>query len=272
LIARLAYADPASDLAAAQRHFDELDYDLVLTSSEAVVNAPNATPADKAKALYLRGSALVVLDRDADTAAAFDALLEVAPDFSLPSATPPRIRAAFESTRAARRVRLEEQMATQYGAQLKDVKLTVDVPATARGGLPLQLRIRLVDPNRLVGRVVLGYRRDRDRDYSLVSTNAGADSVLTVPGAVLVSDRDYRLAWYVHAFHGSGAILRREGDEDAPRWLAIGRGQLPKPVPITRRWWFWTGAAALAASAITVSVLAVRSRDAGTQHVMVGGP
>lgn len=271
LLGGTVMADPASALAEAQRHFDDLDYELVLGAADAIVKDPAATVAIKVKALYLRGSALVVLERDAETAAAFEALLALQPEFRPPATAPPRIRAAFESARAAWRVRLEEEMATRYGNQLKDLTLSVEAPARARGGQPLDVHVRLTDPNKLVARVVLGYRRDKDRDYSIVSASATPDAVLRIPAALLDSDRDYKLAWYVHAVHASGATLRREGDDGAPRWLAIAKGHVPGPVPITKRWWFWTGAAALAVSAVAVPLLIDQSRDVGPQTIQVGG-
>ena len=270
-LAGTASADPASDLAAAAQHFDDLDYELVLPSAEAVVGAPTATPAQKVQALYLRGSALVVLERDSETTAAFEAILAIDREFRPPASAPPRIRAAFESARAAWLVRVEEELTTKYGAQLKQVTLRVEPSPTARGGQPWSVRIELTDPSHLVSRLVLGYRRDGDRDYSIVSMAATSSAELTVPGALLAADRDYRLAWFVHAVHASGAVLRREGDDAQPRWLAVTRGRVPGAVPITRRWWFWTGAAAIAVSAVAVPLLVVRSRDVGPQQIVIGG-
>jgi hypothetical protein len=270
-LAGTAGADPASDLAAAAHHFEDLDYELVLPATDAVIRAPAATPAQRVHALYLRGSALVVLERDSETATAFEAILTIDREFRPPASAPPRIRAAFASARAAWLIRVEEELTTKYGAQLKQVTLHVEPSVTAHGGQPWSVRIELQDPDHLVSRLVLGYRRDGDRDYSIVSMAATNRAELTVPGALLAADRDYKLAWFVHAVHASGAILRREGDDAAPRWLAVTRGRVPGPVPITRRWWFWTGATALAISAVAVPLLIARSRDVGPQQIMIGG-
>jgi len=264
----IAAADPASGVALAERQFRELDYELVLSTTDAVIAEPTASPAHKVAAYYVRGSAFVVLDRDADAAAAFAALLGLDPEFRSPNGAPPRIRAAFESARAAWRVRLEEELTTRYGAQLREVTLAVDPPERPVGGQPLTLRVRLTDPNKLVKRLVLGYRRASDREFSLLSI-AAAESQLTIPGAVLESEREFRLAWYVHAVHDSGARLRREGDEDAPRWIAVTQGKVP--VVTKKNRWFWPSVVVLVISAVAVPILIDQARDVGPQRISVGG-
>ena len=266
----VAHADPAGAIARARAHFDDLDYELVLDDVAAVTDDPASTPGERAAALFLRGSALVVLDRPLEASAAFDAALAADASFRAPAEAPPRIRAAFESARAAWRVRMEEDVALRHGEALREVQLVVEPPARARGGRPLTVRLRLADPHRLAGRLVLGYRRDSERDYSLVSAPAAPVVDLAIPGAVLAAEHAYRLAWYVHAEHASGAVLRREHDDDAPGWIAVAAGQVPRPPPITRRWWFWTGLGALAVSAVVVPVVVLRSRDVGPQRIEVG--
>jgi hypothetical protein len=256
----------ADSLAAAREHFAGLDFELVLGDADAVIHDANAPRAAVVEAWFLRGSALVVLDRDADATAAFEALLVLAPDHRAPANTPPRILAAFQGARAAHAVRLEEELATVHGAELKNVKLDVSSPATPRGGRAATWTIHLTDATHLVDRVVLGYRREIDREYSVVEATPGAELELTIPGGITSSERDYRIAWYVDALH-AGARVRSTGSVDAPNWLAIGAGKPPRPPAITQRWWFWTGVAALAASAVAVPLLVDRARDVGAQPI-----
>jgi len=268
--ASIARADSARSLQDAHTHFANLDFELVLADSDAVLHDGAASAADRANAWFMRGSALVVLDREADASAAFDALLAVDPTFRPPAETAPRIRASFEGARAARLVRLEEELETRDGAQLRGVTVDVTAPANARGGLPLRLHVRVTDPHALIGRFVLGYRRDSDRDYASISAPASPSFDLVIPGSILASNRDYKLAWYVHGLHASGARVRKVGDEAEPRWIAVSAGQVPKPPGLTSHWWFWTGVVALAASAVTVPILIERSRDVGPQQVVIG--
>jgi hypothetical protein len=264
-----AYADPAKPLADAKRHFADLDFELVLGDTDAVAADRDATSAQKAEALFVRGSALVVLEREPDAIAAFDALLALDTAYVTASDTPPRIRAVFAGARAARQVRLEEELATHDGEKLRAVTLDVDEPPNPRGGLPLRLRVRLTDPHKLVSRLVLGYRREAERDFASITAPAASVVDLVIPGATLVSDHRYRLDFYVHGLHTNGARVRQVGDETKPRSLSIDAGQVPKPPGITSRWWFWAGLATLAASAIAVPILIDRGRDVGPQHVVV---
>ncbi|MDQ3339329.1 MAG: hypothetical protein M4D80_29545 [Myxococcota bacterium] len=270
LLAGVASADPTARLADAQRHFTDLDFELVIGDTDAVAADRDATPAHKTEALFLRGSALVVLEREPEAIAAFDALLAIDATYAPARSTPPRIRAVLAGARAARQVRLEEELATRDGEKLRAVTLDVDEPPAARGGLPLQLRVRLADPHRLVTRLVLGYRRESERDFASVSAPAATVVDLVIPGATLVSDRKYRLEWYVHGIHASGARVRQVGDEAKPRAIAIDAGRVPKPPGITSRWWFWAGLATVAASAIAVPILIDRGRDVGPQDIVIG--
>lgn len=261
----------ADSLAAARGHFASLDFELVLGDTDAVIHDASASRAAVVDAWFLRGSALVVLDRDADATAAFEALLVLAPDHRAPADTPPRIRAAFEAARAVHAVQLEEQLATVHGAEVRNVVLAVSPPAGPRGGRAATWTIHLTDATHLVDRVVLGYRREIDREYSVVEAAPAATLELAIPGGITSSDRDYRIAWYVDAVH-AGARVRSAGSADAPNWIAIGAGVPPHPPAITQRWWFWTGVAALAASAVAVPLLVDRARDVGTQPIRFTPP
>jgi hypothetical protein len=265
-----AAADAPSRLADARRHFADLDYELVLTDTDAVAADAAATPSERATALFVRGSALVVLGREPDAAAAFDALLALDPTYREDPKTPPRIRAAFEAARATRLVRVEEDLATRNGDKLKNVAVSADAPATARGGLPLHVTVHVTDPDHLVSRLVLGYRRDSDRDFALEFHPVAPTVDLSIPGSVLASDKPYRLGWYVEALHETGARVRRVGDERDPRWITLTAGHVPSPPSVTSHWWFWAGAAAIAAGAITVPILIERSREVGPQQVTIG--
>ena len=267
-LASTASADPLAD---ARKHFADLDFELVLGDTDAVLANRDAPPAVRSEALFLRGSTLVVLDREPEAIAAFDQLLAHDPAFVPQPETPPRIRAVFAGARAARQVRLEEELATRDGEKLRAVTLDVDAPTASRGGHPLQLRIRLTDPHKLVTRLVLGYRRDSERDFASVSAPAASVVDLVIPGATLVSDRPYRLDWYVHGLHATGARVRQVADETKPRAIQISAGRVPRQPGITSRWWFWAGVATLAASAIAVPILIDRARDVGPQHIVIGG-
>ena len=269
-LARTAAADPAGALAAARRHFADLDFELVLGDTDQVAADPAATTAQRTGALFLRGSALVVLDRASDAAAAFDSLLALDPAYLPPPDTPPKIRAAFAGARAARLVRLEEQLEIRDGAKLRAVQLAVDAPATARGGRPLHLRVHVSDPFHLIDHFVLGYRRDTEHEFAQLSAPSAPVVDLVIPGATLASPRAYKLGWYVDALHPSGARVRRIGDETEPRWIAISAGQVPRPPGVASHWWFWAGVATLAASAVAVPILIDHARDVGPQRVVIG--
>ncbi|HEY4177890.1 MAG TPA: hypothetical protein VGM90_13680 [Kofleriaceae bacterium] len=269
----LAFAAPAragvlQHLDDARGHFAGLDFELVITDTDAVIHDASATPAQLVDAWFLRGSTLIVLDRESEAAAAFESLLAIAPEHRPPADTPSRIRAAFEAARAAHAVHVEEQLATEHGAELKAVKLDVAPPVAPRGGHAAAWTVQLVDPSHLVDRIVLGYRRETDRSFNVVEAQPGAKVSLTLPGGAPSSDGTYRLAWYVEATHGAGARVRTNGGPQSPNYLDVAAGHPPAPPPLTHRWYFWASVATLAVSAVAVPLVVDHYRDVGGEHVV----
>jgi hypothetical protein len=270
VLAAQAHADAVHRLDDARHHFASLDFELVVGDTDAVIHDASASRPQLVAAWFLRGSTLVVLDRESEADAAFEALLALAPEYRAPADTPPRIRAAFEAVRAARAVHIEEQLATEHGAELRAVKLDVAPPATARGGRAATWRVTLVDPAHLVDRVVLGYRRESDRAYNVVEAAPAPRMSLALPGGAPAADHAYRLAWYVEALHAGGARVRYAGGPQTPSWLEVTAGRPPKPTPVTHRWWFWAGVATVAASAVAVPLLVDHYRSEPPELVFTG--
>ncbi|HEY4058932.1 MAG TPA: hypothetical protein VGM39_20095 [Kofleriaceae bacterium] len=268
-LATPARADVPQHLDDARGHFAGLDFELVISDTDAIIHDASATPAQLVDAWFLRGSTLIVLDRESEAAAAFEALLAIEPAHRVPTDTPPRIRAAFEAARAAHAVHLEEELATKHGAELKAVKLEVASPQKPRGGHAATWTVQLVDPSHLVDRIVLGYRREADRTFNVVETDPKGTVSLALPGGAPSSDSSYRLAWYVEAIHGGGARVRTEGGPQSPLWLDVAPGQPEKPPSLTHRWYFWAGVATLAVAAVAVPLVIDHYRDVGSQDVVI---
>jgi len=275
VIALIALASPAfagarDELARAERHWRELDYDLCVEAGDAALAAADATPANRVEALRLKGSALVVLGREADAVAAFDALFELDPDYQMPEGTSPRILGVFQPARATWQVKLDEKLAAELGDAWSRLQLEVRLPARARGGLPLAIPIRLTDPAHLADSLVLAYRRRGERHYSTLSAAADRPQLtITLPGATTASPTDYALELFVRARHRSGSTLRWQGDPDRPLHIPVAAGAVPHERPLVQRWYVVAGGALVIG---VLGVIAIRSRDVGPQPIVGKGP
>src|SRR5262249_53004569 len=163
------------------------DYELCVTASDAALAAPDATPVDRVEALRLKGSALVVLGRDADAVAAFDALFEIDPDYELPDNTSPRILGVYQPARARWQVEVAQRLAAELGDAWTKLALDVRLPRSARGGRQLVVPIKLTDPGRITESLVLAYRRRGERHFSTLQAAAKPELELVIPGATLAS-------------------------------------------------------------------------------------
>lgn len=259
-------------VAEAQQQWRDLEWEAVVATTDRALAASDATDDDRLEALRLKGSALVVLERTDEAIAAFELLFALDPDYELPGNTSPRITAVYEPARARWQVAQEERLATELGADLAALTMTVALPARPVGGQPLVVSVDVVDPAAIADRIVLSYRRKGSKHWSTVTAASKGRVSLTIPGTFTASDRGYVLELHVRLRHRSGVTLRRDGTADAPRQLAVAAGRVPGPTPVTRRWWFWAGAGTLAAAAVVIPILIDRSTDVGPQDIVLVWP
>jgi hypothetical protein len=270
-LSEAAVADPTADLAEAERHWRDLDFDLVVVAAQRVTADASSTRDQRVEALRLEGSALVVLDRNDEATRVFGELFALAPDYELPEGTSPSILSVFRPARAAWQVGVEERLARELGPDLAAVTMTVRLPpAPARGGSPIAVAIDVADPKHLGRDIVLWHRRRGTHEYSSLAAPARPGlTTLSIPGSVTASPKPYDLELHVRLRHASGAVLRRAGTPDEPLSLAVTAGRVPSSdKPITKRWWFWPAVGLVATAAVAIPILADRARDVGAQDVV----
>jgi hypothetical protein len=156
----------------------------------------------------------------------------------------------------------------ELGGAIAQLGFDVTIPPVSRGGRSLPIRIELRDPRRIASVVVVHYRRAGDRAFSATRARAAPSMQIEIPPSVTASKRDYRLELYVELQHRSKITIARRGAAESPLSVSLAAGSIPRPPPVTSRWWFWTGAAALATAAISIPILIDRARDVGPQDVV----
>ena len=245
---RPAFADSTAQLVARTLgQWNELEYEKVVELSETVLATSDATPAQRVEMLRLKGSALVVLDKPEDAAHVFELLFAIDPDYELPPNSSPRLLAIFAPARARWEVTEQQRLATELGPSLRALEMHVHLPSHPRGGRALDIAVDLVDPGGIADRIVLARRHRGGGYYTTTGQRAHAGSLaFTISADDTASPTPYVVELYLTTKHRSGVALRREGTSDHPLELAIEAGTVPVPAPITHRWWFWTGIAAIA--------------------------
>jgi len=251
-------------LAKAKQHYKALDFDLVVGAADRALATTTITRAERVQALRYKGMALTVLRKKPEATAAFEALFDLAPDYELPPNTSPQILAVFRPARATWQVKVEARLATELGKAYAALRMTLQVPARARGGRALKLPVSLTDPGRIVDKLTLSYRRKGSSHFS-TQTAAGRPgrTTLRIPGAFMASRKPFVMELYLRSIHRSGGILGRQGGPERPLLIDVSAGQVPRSRPITKRWWFWPTAVALVASAVAIPLLIHNSIDIG---------
>jgi hypothetical protein len=253
----------------ARAHWNELDYELVVTAADAALAAGDATDELRVEALRLKGSALAVLGREQAAGEAFEALVALDPAYELPEGTSPRILEVFRPARARWLVAQERRLAMELGPSLAKLAVDVTVPRRARGGRPIAIEIEISDPDGVSDLVVVSYRKRDSRGYSTLTAAAQPGRLdLAIPGAFTASATDYRIELFVEVRHRSGIPIDRRGTAEKPYSIVVASGSVPSSPPITKRWWFWAGTAAAVAAAVAIPVLVDRGRDVGPQTII----
>ena len=266
-IVRPAHAETATELVAhAQAQWDNLEYDAVLALTQQALVAPDLTPKQRLEALRLEGFALVVLERRDDATQVFLQLFALDPEYQLPPKSSPRLLEVFEPARAQWQVTEKRRLATELGPALRALVLHVHLPASQRGGLPIEIGVDVDDPNAIADRIVLAQRRRGTTYYTTSEQRAHAGHLaFTIAGEDTASPEPYVLQLRVVAKHRSGVELTGEGTAEHPLELAVAAGSVPTPTPITHRWWFWTG---IVVVAVGSGFLIDRVISVGPQNVI----
>jgi hypothetical protein len=258
-----AFAAGVADvLAQAQQAYAELEFEQVLSLSEQVLGAADATVDQRMDAYFLQGSALAVVGRAIDAEASFRYLLRGRPDFDVPDRTPPKIVAVFRKVQAEERAILEQVRGLERKRILDSLTMTATLPDEPRGGVPLAFIYSVRDPSQAVASLRVRYRRAGESDFSSLAL-ARDDTgrwLGELPGEWSENDDGFTLEYFATTFDHEGAELISDGGVTAARTMAIAPGSVAGAAPFYAQPWFWGVSAgatlAVAAAAGVVVVVA----------------
>ncbi len=264
-----AGADEARDAAGlierARAEWQDLEYRRVIASADAVLVLAAASARERAVALGMKASALIVLGDEQRAAAVFVDMFAADHSYQLPAPTSPRILAVYRPARSSWELERDTALKERLGQELAALEVAVRHPARARGGRAVMIAVAAGASAQLIASVRLHYRRAGTHSYSsLIARLSGAAVQIDIPGAFTAAPEPYTLELFVEVLHESGMVLRREGSREVPLTIAVSAGKVPRPMPLYKRWWVWAGTGVLA---IAVPILIQRSIDVGPQEV-----
>lgn len=257
-------------VAAARAAYEAQDQQRTLALLTPLLAAKALDDHDRAAALRLAGCAHMVLEDRPAAVAAFRASFALEPDAALepPLASSIDARSLFEVARGEWRAALVNEM-EDHAAELAQLSLAVRAPGQARGGQPIAIAVDVAGPADLFSRVELSYRRRGQGTFTLLShrlTPPTTGARFVIAAEATESPRPFVLEYHVTLRHPTGFDLRRAGDADHPRLIAIAAGH-------QARWydsWWVRGAIGVGVVGLGASgYLLYRSIDVGPQPVVL---
>lgn len=261
--------DPEQLLQLAERYYEQLEYEEALKILVQVHQVPGANPMHKARSFLYMGVCFTALGQAENAVLAFMELLKIKPNFRLPPGISPSIRAMFKE--ALTRLKLPEEPPPapeqpgqpQPGGEEIPVEITAKAPGKAVAGQAVEVKIRIVDPKKLVQRLLLRWRRVGGPDFSTIKVpfKKGMRSVTArIPGAT-VGDKTGTLQYMVEAAGRGGMTLAHAGSMDEPHTVKLTEATKGKS-----KWAWWVlgiGGGLAVAGGVVAAVLLTRGDDNG---------
>ena len=260
----LGLASPAAALAQSgsnvtlvttgRQQFDDLRYEEAVQTLSAALLRRGNTPAQEVTIYELLALSYLALNRDEESEGAFRLMLARDPEHPLDAGQAPRIRDFYRRgvERWVRDGRPGVARASEGAPVERPVTIDHRSPAQQTAGVLLTLTAQITDPDRRAEALVLAYRPGSRGLFRRMRTSRSAG----VFSASIPSEevRPPVVEYYFEAVDPSGIAVASRGDAFAPLRVVVPQAEA---TPITSRWWFWTGAAAVLAGVAVGTYFAV---------------
>lgn len=251
----------------ATQQVDEGDFEDAVRTLAKGFDQPDLTDDQLAEMYRLAGLAHLYLGNEEKARDAFEKLLQALPDYELPKATPPKIRALYG--------RIKEDIRKR---RVRPVTLTLTPAPDIDGGGPLDVEARIEDMA-LGAKAKLFYRRAGAQGFSSTDFVRGKTDrtqyVATIPAFELPSEEaSYEIEYYVEVADAAQRRLAGRGDSYNPLTFQVAArhattGPVVEPVPLYKSPWLWIGIGVGVAAAATGAVLLATSNQTATLPVKI---
>ena len=259
-----AQQSPEVLLKKAEQQYEQLEYAEALKTLIKVHSASGATKIQRARAYLYMGVCFTALGKANDAILAFIEVLKRRPNFRMPGAVSPSIRAMFNA--ALKRLKLPVAPSkTQASPQSDvDVEVTARVPPSVNAGAAIPIKIEVDDPKKIVDSLVIRWRRHKTADYSTIRLKykKGTKELRAGIPAAALGEKTGKILFYVEARDSYGRRVASSGTEDDPREVLLRQ---PEGKLSTLSWWLiGAGGAAAVAGGIIAAILLTRGAKADT--------
>ena len=251
----------------AAQQVDEGDFEDAVRTLEKGIDQPDLTDDQLAEMYRLLGLSHLYLGNEDRARDAFEKLLQARPDYDLPKAAPPKIRALY--------ARIKEDIRKR---RVRPVTLTVTPVTEVEGGNAVVVEAR-IDDMALGAKGQLFYRRAGVQSFSSIDFARGktsrADYTATVPAFEVPSeDQSYEVEYYVEVADAAQRRLAGRGDPYNPLTFRVparksSSGPVVEQTPIYKSPWLWIGIGLGAAAATTGVIVLATSNQTATLPVKI---
>lgn len=254
-------------IAKAAQQVDDGDFEDAVRTLEKGIEQPDLTDDQLAEMYRLLGLSHLYLGNEDRARDAFEKLLQARPDYDLPKAAPPKIRALY--------ARIKDDIRKR---RVRPVTLTVTPVTEVTGGEAVVVEARIEDMA-LGAKAKLFYRRAGVQSFSSIdfarSKTSRTDYTATVPAfEVPTEDQSYEVEYYVEVADAAQRRLAGRGDPYNPLTFRVparksSEGPVVEQTPIYKSPWLWIGIGLGAAAITTGAVVLATSNQTGTLPIKI---
>ncbi|MBK8009880.1 MAG: hypothetical protein IPK13_00900 [Deltaproteobacteria bacterium] len=246
-------------LSRAKDEYDRLEFDRAARTLQRAIESARNCRWDLAEIYRLKAFVDAVNAERERCQRAFEILLALDPEYTMPPDASPKIRDCFDD-------------ALQVPVERRSLRLTHRPPGEVMPNSPVSIDVKVVDPLRLVDQVQVYFRREGVKVYTLVSARADEEPSVLIPGLSVPPDENgYQMEYFIRAVDRWEGTLDEVGDSRHPMVFVVRPGTLGSS-GLVSQWWFWTALGAVVlGGAATIVVLTQQGRDEVSLVIKDGG-
>lgn len=246
-------------LSRAKDEYDRLEFDRAARTLQRAIEYSRNCKWDLAEIYRLKGFVDAVNSERERCQRAFEILLALDPQYSMPANVPPKIRSCFED-------------ALQVAPARRTLAIDHTPPGPALPNAPVAIDVRVVDPLRLVDKVQVFFRREGVNVFTVVAARADEEVSVVIPAlSVAPGPEAYAMEYFVRAVDRWDGTMAEAGSIRNPLVFRVQEAKTSKA--FYEKWWFWgiVGTAAVGGGVAAAAAIAA-SGDETTLGITVAGP
>jgi hypothetical protein len=229
-------------LARARELYEELQFDEAASTLQRAIEYANNCRWDLGEIYRLKAFVDAVNGERERCHRDFEIFLALTPDYEMPPDTPPKIKSCFDD-------------AKQVAPSRRELNLEHDVAKEVQPNAPVPLKVKVIDPLRLVDQVKVYFRREGVKVFTVVSARADDNVSIVIPALAVTADPEgYKIEYMVRAVDRWDGVLVEQGGPRRPLAFKVLPGG-SEGGPIFEKWWFWTAVVGAIAGATALVLL-----------------